>query len=329
MTHPKISIITPSYNQGHFIEETITSVLDQGYPNLEYIIMDGGSQDNTVEVIKKYQKYISYWVSEKDNGQSDAINKGFKKATGQIINWLNSDDYYEQGTLHHVASIFSNEEIMAYCGKSRVFSEISERSSPGTDIYKNNLEKTIGWARIDQPETFFRKSALDQTGYLNENLHFVMDKDLWVRFLCLFGIDLIHKDDQCLVHFRLHGESKTMSLESRFEIETASLFYTYGNLYQLQKYTDVLRDIMQAKKLELEHFSLHLPREKWEKILNYFFLHKGLEAYAQDEYKKAKQLLLCVDEKLIATRDRQELKKVMTRLKFLPKGLKKIWNRLK
>jgi glycosyltransferase involved in cell wall biosynthesis len=104
---PKISIITPSYNQGHFIEETITSVLDQGYPNLEYIIMDGGSKDNTVEVIKKYEKHITYWVSERDKGQSDAINKGFARATGDVINWLNSDDYYAKGTLQKVGEVFT------------------------------------------------------------------------------------------------------------------------------------------------------------------------------------------------------------------------------
>ena len=89
---PKITIITPSYNQGQFIEETILSVINQGYPNLEYIIMDGGSTDNTVEVIKKYSDHINYWVSEKDKGQSNAINKGLHRATGDIINWLNSDD---------------------------------------------------------------------------------------------------------------------------------------------------------------------------------------------------------------------------------------------
>src|SRR5688500_3818909 len=96
---PKISIITPTYNQGHFIEQTIQSVIEQDYPNLEYIIIDGGSTDDTLSVIKKYEKYISYWISEKDKGQSEAINKGFKKATGDVVNWLNSDDYYEPGVL--------------------------------------------------------------------------------------------------------------------------------------------------------------------------------------------------------------------------------------
>jgi glycosyltransferase involved in cell wall biosynthesis len=328
-TLPKISIITPSYNQGHFIEETITSVLDQNYPNLEYIIMDGGSKDDTVEVIKKYQRYITYWVSEKDKGQSDAINKGFRKATGDVINWLNSDDYYEPGTLLHVGEIFSDPDVMAYCGKSRIFSSDHERPSPGTDIYNDNLEKTIGWARIDQPETFFRKMALDESGYLNENLHFVMDKDLWVRFLCQFGIDNIRKDDRMLAHFRLHGESKTVSLQEEFDLETSSLYYTYALQYDLDRHASAMKELFGAKKLELEHFSNWLRKPQWEKILNYFFLYKGLHAYAMNDYKKAKAIFQFVKADGLDAKDKQELGKVKTRLRFLPKGIKKIWNSLK
>lgn len=104
--YPKITLVTPSFNQGEFIEETIRSVLLQNYPNLEYIIIDGGSTDDTVAIIKKYEKYISYWISEKDKGQSEAINKGLKIATGEIFNWLNSDDYYAPGTLKNRRIVF-------------------------------------------------------------------------------------------------------------------------------------------------------------------------------------------------------------------------------
>ena len=100
--HLKISIITPSYNQGEYIEKTIKSILDQGYPNLEYIIMDGGSNDETVEIIKKYEDKITFWQSEPDKGQTDAINKGFEKCTGDIVTWLCSDDYYEPNVLFEI-----------------------------------------------------------------------------------------------------------------------------------------------------------------------------------------------------------------------------------
>jgi glycosyltransferase involved in cell wall biosynthesis len=191
---PLISIITPSYNQGEYIEQTICSVLEQGYPNLEYIIVDGGSTDSSVEIIKKYEQHLAWWVSEKDKGQSNAINKGIQRSNGEIINWLNSDDYYMPGALHHVAQQFTDPEINCYCGYSRVFSETSEKCSSGTDVYPGNLPKTIGWARIDQPETFFRKSVWDKIGLLNETFHYVMDKEFWIRYLFAFGLNGIKKD---------------------------------------------------------------------------------------------------------------------------------------
>ncbi len=114
---PRITIVTPSYNQGQYIEETILSVINQDYPNLEYIIIDGGSSDNTVEIIKKYSDRITYWISEKDNGQAHAINKGFRKATGDILNWLNSDDQLQPGALKIIAQRFgeSPEGVMIPC----------------------------------------------------------------------------------------------------------------------------------------------------------------------------------------------------------------------
>src|SRR6266404_3514026 len=111
MDHPRITVVTPSYNQAKFVEATIQSVLDQGYPNLEYIIMDGGSKDGSVEIIRRYEKHLAYWVSEKDNGPSDAIGKGFARSTGSILAYLNSDDLYMPGSLKAIADAMSDPNV--------------------------------------------------------------------------------------------------------------------------------------------------------------------------------------------------------------------------
>jgi glycosyltransferase involved in cell wall biosynthesis len=323
MNLPGISIITPSYNQGQFIEETIASVLDQNYPNLQYIIIDGGSTDNTIEVIKKYEKHISYWVSEKDKGQSDAINKGIALATGEIVNWLNSDDYYMPGALQHVASQFSDPNITAYCGRSRVFSETAEKNSQGTDVYENNLAKTIGWARIDQPETFFRKSVWNAIGNLNEEFHFVMDKEWWIRYLFHYGLKGIAKDDQMLVNFRVHNNSKTGSQLERFSEETNDLFYSLflsGNLENAERLS-----ILKVKRKSLKGYPAIDPF-LLDKVLHYFFLHNMLEGYAQNNYETAKAIANLVDKTKLEKEDEAAYQKILFRMKLVPVALKKLYN---
>ena len=163
MLNPRISIVTPSFNQGKYIEQTIQSVLNQNYPNLEYIIIDGGSTDNTVEIIKKYETQISYWISEPDKGQTDAINKGFAKCTGDIFNWINSDDYYESGTFHKLAQQFTSDpSVNVVCGKEWGFNDQDPSDKiffPGS-VISSTVFETIRVGIIDQPCTFFRKKIL-------------------------------------------------------------------------------------------------------------------------------------------------------------------------
>jgi glycosyltransferase involved in cell wall biosynthesis len=325
---PKISVITPSFNQGHFIEETITSVINQNYPNLEYIIMDGGSQDNTIEIIKKYESTFASWKSEKDNGQSDAINQGLRKATGDVFNWLNSDDYYEKSSLQHVAQKMSSQHITCYIGKSRIFNKEITRYSTGTDLYPDNLYKTIGWARIDQPETFFRYSVFAEIGYLNECLHYVMDKDLWIRYLSRYGMNGIEKDSQLLVNFRLHESSKSVSLRENFEQETRNLFYTYAIYFNMAHYCKLFESLWNVKKLPLTYYPYSPNRDAWNSIFNYFIFQQGLEEYALNNYKGSNRLLFNVQKELLDKDDINELKKVQLRLKYLPKSFKKIFNKL-
>jgi hypothetical protein len=178
---PKISIITPSYNQGQFLEETIRSVLLQGYPNLEYIVMDGGSTDNSVDIIKKYEPWITYWQSKPDRGQSHAINQGFERATGDILAWLNSDDAYTPNTLPVVAQHLSNKQGALLVGSSIVTT--SAYSLEGKlDTRKPSWREMIYEARsFPQPSVFWTRDLWDAAGGLDEKLYFAMDYDLWLR----------------------------------------------------------------------------------------------------------------------------------------------------
>jgi glycosyltransferase involved in cell wall biosynthesis len=218
---PKISIITPSYNQGKYIEETIRSVLAQNYPNLEYIIIDGGSTDETLEIIEKYEPWISYWVSEPDNGQSHAINKGLMKCTGEIFNWLNSDDFYTPGTLFEVASKFKGDStLQVVSGYERYIKNGSgeEEVFEGT-LVDTDLEKTIELSQIGQPSTFFKTSKFKELGPIPEDLHYVMDGEMWVRYLLLNGQGKFCKIEKILVNFRLHNDSKTVNCIDSFHYE--------------------------------------------------------------------------------------------------------------
>lgn len=206
MNLPKISIITPSFNQGKYIEETIVSVINQNYPNLEYIVIDGGSGDNSSEIIKKYSSRIHYWISEKDSGQSQAINKGFKRCTGDIITWLNSDDCYLPGTLHKVADYFSKGNFALLYGKSIIFGEGRKETVLGLSQKENVVIRSLSYFPFPQPSTFFRREVLTNQGYLDENLHYCMDHDLLVRIVLndeIFGVDDI------FTRYRYHEAGKS------------------------------------------------------------------------------------------------------------------------
>lgn len=205
MIHPKISIITPSFNQGQYLEETITSVLDQNYPALEYIIIDGGSTDSSQDIIKKYENRLSYSIIEKDTGQSNAINKGFRRATGDIIAWLNSDDMYFPDTLHTVASIFKNNpEVDLIYGDVEQFYENGR-----TEYYAvKDFEPLDFLSRVSihQPSVFWRREILNEIGLLDETLHYLMDYDLWMRIFFNYKTLKVNK---LLSRFRIHHQSKT------------------------------------------------------------------------------------------------------------------------
>jgi glycosyltransferase involved in cell wall biosynthesis len=207
---PKVSIITPSFNQGEFLEETIRSVLLQGYPNLEYIIIDGGSNDNSVEIIKKYDTWLTYWVSEPDRGQSHAINKGFKRATGDVIAWLNSDDTYMPDTLFKVVNYLINHPLKSIVYGSALF--IDKYSKPLNKYRGRPLSRGLkrmkfwkGWG-IPQPTLFFKHELLKLYGDLDESFHYALDYEWIIRVTTK---EKAHFLKDVLATYRIHGGSKT------------------------------------------------------------------------------------------------------------------------
>jgi len=307
-----ISIITPSYNQAAYIEQTIDSVLSQGYSNLEYIILDGGSTDGSVEIIKKHEKHLKYWISEPDKGQSHAINKGLTLATGDIFNWLNSDDYYEPDTLEKVNQYFQDTDISCLCGRSNLFDETGAiRKSAGTDIYPANLAKTIGWARIDQPETFFRMEAVKKMGPLNENLHYVMDREWWMRYLFLFGLDGIREVDDTFVNFRLHFASKTISQSSGFLDEQFALLAFLAVLANEDKLQKHFNSCIKTEKTIDFHVSIDANQIKLlDDALQYALLSLADQYYYQNEKQLADKCLSLIENATFSTSDLDLYKKL-------------------
>ena len=205
---PKISIVTPSFNQGQFLEETIHSVLDQKYENLEYIVIDGGSTDLSVDIIKKYDERIKYWVSEKDNGQTQAINKGFERATGDIIAYLNSDDRYCLNVFGKIAQYFAQHpNCMWLCGNI-LFTDSSGSIIARKSPFYTPFVLRYGTASLYQPTIFLRRKLFQEAGCLRENYHAIMDREWYCRIAVLYEPHLIDMD---IAYFRWHTNSKSSS----------------------------------------------------------------------------------------------------------------------
>ncbi len=206
---PKISIITPSFNQGRYLERTINSIIDQDYPNLEYIIIDGGSNDGSVDIIKKYSSRIAFWVSEPDKGQAHALNKGFTLATGEIIGWLNSDDLYCPGALSLVARTINEFPYADACFGGIFIIDESDRIKnaiwPVEPVPAYNFHVGLS---IHQQGLFWRRDLFSRIGMLDESLHFAMDLDFIIRILLNGGLSRICKH---IGMFRVHNDSKTSS----------------------------------------------------------------------------------------------------------------------
>ncbi len=208
-----VSIITPSYNQAAYLEQTILSVLNQDYAPIEYIVVDGASKDASVEIIKKYADRLAYWVSEKDGGQAEAINKGFARATGEIIAWLNSDDYYLEGAVSAAVKIFeANPDIVLVYGNMLAVDEHGKTFN--TLTYKQlTLEDLLCFQIIGQPAVFMRRSGLQKTNSLDATFHFLLDHFLWIQ-LAQHG-KILHAN-QTWAAARYHAEAKNRAKAAEF-----------------------------------------------------------------------------------------------------------------
>jgi len=288
---PKISIITPSYNQGDYIEETIRSVLLQGYPNLEYMIFDGGSSDQTVDIIKKYEEWISFWESKPDRGQAHAINKGFELASGDIVAWLNSDDYYLPTTLFKVAECFRNNQHALMLGDVDEFSldrELGVQKMHNVD-FQFMLYPMDGRWMWHQPGTFVPAEILKQVGLLEESLHYAFDKDWMFR---LMQVAPVYYMNSVLTRFRVHANAKT----------TASLNLTIEEIFlvnqrflselSMKEATDLraLYHVRLAGLYLIEHKEYEPYFDRWRGISE---LLKAVLVKPSTIFSSAMFLLLC------------------------------------
>ena len=210
---PLVSIITPSFNQARYLEDTIRSVLDQDYPNLEYSVIDGASSDGSVDIIRKYADKLAWWVSEKDSGQAEAINKGLARAKGEIIAWLNSDDYYLPGAISAVVKAFDkNPDVVLVYGNMLAVDERGQTTNL-LNYSQLTLEDLLCFQIIGQPAVFFRREAFERAGQLDTTYHCFLDHHLWLR-IALQG-RILHVDETWAAA-RYHSQAKNRARAAEF-----------------------------------------------------------------------------------------------------------------
>lgn len=290
MSTSTISVITPSFNQGQFIEETIDSVLSQNYQNLDYIIIDGGSTDQTVEIIKKYEKHLSYWVSEKDRGQSHAINKGFEKAKGEIVAWLNSDDLYLNDTFKIVSEELQDPSI------DIVYGDVLNFSSNSTKEYivpQFSLADFLKRVSIHQPAVFWRRQLLKNEGLLKEKFYYTMDYDLWMRLFLNYN----HKKiDHFLAKFRIHEDSKTGSNPPEMYTEYRKVLFGFFQNRIDEKRISGLKEMFEFEEFEQYRDSLNIPDEKINEYFDVFLLECAKQEYGFENYDSARAFLSKIED---------------------------------
>lgn len=276
-TWPKISVITPSYNQGQFLEETIRSVLLQGYPNLEYILIDGGSTDTSIQILQRYAPYLAYWASERDRGQAHAINKGFALSSGDILCWLNSDDLLQPGALLSVAEQLSEPVRPAWLVGATAIISADSRQTAIRSVTSITRETLLDWPEtwFPQQSTFWTRALWKHAGPLDEALHYVMDLNLWLR---MFDVVKPRVTEKLLSAYRYQEEAKCIAHPECVAPEVDLILRAY---------------FMSLKKGHLKQLRRELHAPGTRKRIGERLLSWVHEAYAAGQYDEARQYLFC------------------------------------
>ena len=315
----KISIITPSFNQGQYIEETILSVIGQNYRNLEYIIIDGGSKDSTVDIIKKYEDKITYWESLKDKGQSDAINKGLNKATGDIVAWLNSDDMYTENALKRVASIFAkNPDIDIVYGN--VWQYYPDKTEKHINV-KFHPRHFLTGVNMHQPSVFWRRRVHEDVGFIDESLYYTMDYDLWLR---LFYNYKSYKTESILSKFRCHQDAKTSNNPKGIYMDYRKCISRFFRSAGFDKHISVLRALKIYDSREKTFYTVkhRFTETAKQQIIDEYIFNCAVQEYSFGNMSSANKILnYCLQ-----TSYKKEARRFMLKNNL---GLRKMINLLK
>lgn len=237
---PKLTVITPSFNQVQYIERTILSVLSQGYPNLEYIIIDGGSTDGSVDVIKKYEKWISYWVTEKDEGQANAINKGLKLASGDWVGWQNSDDIYYPGAFEALSKVIGTSTAESLVVGDMNLIDEHENIIRDLKYVRPTYHSLLAEGMVlANQSAFWRRAVHEQIGYLDERYDCLFDYEWFLRLLQKHQATHVRK---ALGALRIHGETKTHNRQEQFQEE-------YARVLQGREMSSVVKRLYQMRRL--------------------------------------------------------------------------------
>lgn len=301
MKNPKISIVVPSFNSGKYIKQTLESIVNQNYKNLELIVIDGGSSDNTLGEIENYSEHITYYESKPDRGQTHAINKGFEKCTGEIFYWINADDYLEPDVLQKVADEYS-QDIDVLCVTNRAFKDKNNETLMYFSAkFYNSIEKTIPNARMSVTIFYRRQSILDCFP-LSEKLHYAMDFELYFKYIFKHGVNnMSYSNIPVVTHFRLHEQSKTESQRHTNYPDLNALHYSILNQIQASDYLKIY--LKEKDKTENYIPEWDLSKTNCQKLQAYYAQNFSLEYYIQKKYTLSKKCILYAFKNGVFSRD--------------------------